>query len=84
MKKFTRSEIEAKVNEILVEQLYNVKASEIRPDARLMSDLGADSIDAVDVYMEIEKAFYINIPDDYVLKEMNVREVCDLVERLQR
>ena len=86
MKKFKREDIEKKVGEIIVDTLYNVKPEEIRPEAKLVADLGADSIDAVEVCMELNKAFYINIPDEefYALKDMNVREVCDLVERLQR
>ena len=86
MKKFTRDEIEKKVGEVIVDTLYNVKPEEIRPEAKLVADLGADSIDAVEVCMELDKAFCINIPDEdfYALKDMNVREVCDLVERMLR
>ena len=86
MKHYSREEIEKKVGEIIVDQLYNVKPADIRPDARLMADLGADSIDAVEVDIAMEKAFCISIPDDefYALKEINVSELCDLVERLQR
>lgn len=85
MKKFTRTEIEEQVADILVDKLYNVKRAEIFPESKLMADLGADSIDVVEVDIAIEKAFRISIPDDefYALKEMNVRELCDLVERLQ-
>ena len=86
MRKFTRAEIEEKVADILVDKLYNVKRSDICDQAKLMADLGADSIDVVEVDIAIEQKFHITVPDDefYTLKEMNVQEVCDLVERLQR
>ena len=85
MKKFARDEIEKKVGEIIADHLVNVKPADIRPDDKLMADLGADSIDAVEIDIDLEKTFFINIPDEdfYILKEMSVKELCDLVERLQ-
>ena len=55
------SQINEKVVEIIVEKL-NCEASEVTPEANFSSDLGADSLDTVELIMEFEKAFDIQIP----------------------
>jgi acyl carrier protein len=82
MKKFTREEIEKKVNEILVDEL-GIDKSEIRSEANLENDLGADSIDAVELTMEFEKEFYIDFSDEemYASVQYTVGDIYDLVER---
>lgn len=55
-------EIQDKVVEIIVDKL-NCEASEVTPKANFSSDLGADSLDTVELIMEFEKAFDIQIPD---------------------
>ena len=55
-------EIQDKVVAIIVEKL-NCEASEVTPTANFSSDLGADSLDTVELIMEFEKAFDIQIPD---------------------
>lgn len=57
-----RQEIETKVNEIIVDKL-GVDPDLIRPEAELVADLNADSLDAVEIVMELEREFHINIPD---------------------
>ena len=57
------SEIEQKVIEIIVEKL-GVDESEVSAEASFTNDLGADSLDTVELIMEFEKAFSVNIPDD--------------------
>ena len=56
------SQINEKVVEIIVEKL-NCEASEVTPEANFSNDLGADSLDTVELIMEFEKAFDIQIPD---------------------
>ena len=56
------SQINEKVVEIIVEKL-NCEASEVTPEANFSIDLGADSLDTVELIMEFEKAFDIQIPD---------------------
>ena len=56
-------EIQDKVVAIIVEKL-NCEASEVTPEANFSSDLGADSLDTVELIMEFEKEFGISIPDD--------------------
>ena len=56
------SEIEQKVKEIIVDKL-TVDEADVTPQAEFNKDLGADSLDTVELIMEFEKAFNISIPD---------------------
>lgn len=56
------SEIESKVVDIIVDKL-GVEASEVKPEASFTNDLGADSLDTVELIMDFEKEFEIEIPD---------------------
>lgn len=57
------SEIAQKVKEIIIDKL-GVEESEVTPEASFTNDLGADSLDTVELIMEFEKEFNISIPDD--------------------
>jgi len=57
------SEIAAKVKRIIVDKL-GVDESEVTPNASFTNDLGADSLDTVELIMEFEKEFNISIPDE--------------------
>ena len=57
------SDIAEKVKSIIVEKL-GVEASEVTPEASFTNDLGADSLDTVELIMEFEKEFNVSIPDD--------------------
>jgi acyl carrier protein len=57
------SEIATKVRAIIVDKL-GVDESEVTPEASFTNDLGADSLDTVELIMEFEKEFNISIPDD--------------------
>jgi acyl carrier protein len=57
------SDISAKVKAIIVEKL-GVEESEVTPEASFTNDLGADSLDTVELIMEFEKEFNVSIPDD--------------------
>ena len=59
----TQAEIEAKVKEIIVDKL-GVDEGEVKSEASFANDLGADSLDTVELIMEFEKQFGISIPDD--------------------
>jgi acyl carrier protein len=56
-------DVEAKVKEIIVEQL-NVDKEAVVPAAKFVDDLGADSLDTVELVMALEEAFSLDIPDD--------------------
>ncbi len=57
------SDIATRVKEIIVDKL-GVDESEVTPEASFTNDLGADSLDTVELIMEFEKEFNIGIPDD--------------------
>ena len=57
------SEIASKVKSIIVDKL-GVEESEVTPEASFTNDLGADSLDTVELIMDFEKEFNISIPDD--------------------
>ena len=73
------SEIESKVKEIIVEKL-GVEESEVTMDASFTNDLGADSLDTVELIMEFEKAFEITIPDDQAEKIGTVADAIAYIE----
>ena len=58
------SEIAQKVKSIIIDKL-GVEESEVTPEASFTNDLGADSLDTVELIMEFEKEFNIAIPDDH-------------------
>jgi acyl carrier protein len=57
------ADIEAKVKEIIINKL-GVDDGQVTPEASFTNDLGADSLDTVDLVMEFEKAFNLQIPDE--------------------
>lgn len=63
MSELTQADIEAKVKSIIVEKL-GVDEGEVTPEASFTNDLGADSLDTVELIMEFEKEFNISIPDE--------------------
>ena len=73
------SEIEAKVKEIIVEKL-GVEESEVTLEASFTNDLGADSLDTVELIMEFEKEFGITIPDDQAEKMATVGDAVAYIE----
>ncbi len=73
------SEIEAKVKEIIIEKL-GVDEAEVTESASFTQDLGADSLDTVELIMELEKAFEISIPDDAAEKISTVGDAVKYIE----
>ncbi len=73
------SEIQAKVVEIIVDKL-GVKEAEVTPEASFTGHLGADSLDTVELIMEFEKAFDIQIPDEAAEKIATVGDVIAYLE----
>lgn len=57
------ADVEAKVKEIIMNKL-GVEASQVTPAASFTNDLGADSLDTVELVMEFEKSFNLQIPDE--------------------
>ena len=73
------SSVDERVKSIIVEQL-GVDADEVTPEASLVEDLGADSLDTVELVMAFEKEFDIDIPDEEAEK---LRTVGDALRYLQ-
>ncbi len=73
------SDISAKVKEIIVEKL-GVDESEVTPEASFTNDLGADSLDTVELIMEFEKEFNVSIPDE---QAENIQTVGEAVKYLE-
>lgn len=73
------SDIAAKVKAIIVDKL-GVDEGEVSPEASFTNDLGADSLDTVELIMEFEKEFNIAIPDDQAEK---IQTVGDSVSYIQ-
>lgn len=70
-----------KVKEIIIEEL-NVDASKVTLEANLKDDLGADSIDAVQIIMDLEDAFNIEIDTDNAEAISTVKNLVDYIEAL--
>ncbi|HJO18278.1 MAG: acyl carrier protein [Vicinamibacterales bacterium] len=68
-----------KVKGIIVEQL-GVGEEEVTPDASFVDDLGADSLDTVELVMALEEEFNIEIPDEDAEKITRVKEAVDYIE----
>jgi acyl carrier protein len=75
----TGNDTEARVTSIIVEKL-GVDESEISRDASFTNDLGADSLDTVELIMEFEKEFDMTIPDEDAEKIATVGDAVDYVE----
>ena len=73
------SEIASKVQKIIVDKL-GVEKSEVTPAASFTNDLGADSLDTVELIMEFEKEFGISIPDDKAEKIQTVGDAISYIE----
>ena len=74
------SEIASRVKAIIVDKL-GVEESEVTNEASFTNDLGADSLDTVELIMEFEKEFNISIPDDEAEKISKVGDAVDYVEK---
>ena len=79
IKKFKMSDVTTKVKAIIVDKL-GVDASEVTPTASFTDDLGADSLDTVELIMEFEKEFDIQIPDDQAEKISTVGDAVSFIE----
>lgn len=77
------SAVEAKVRDIVCEQL-GVSESDVTPDASFLEDLGADSLDIVELVMALEEAYDIEISDDQVEKIRTVQDVVSYIESNQQ
>jgi acyl carrier protein len=75
----SREEILKKVQEIVSEQL-GVETSEVKPEASFATDLGADSLDTVELVMALEEEFDIEIPDEAAEGIATVQAAVDYID----
>jgi acyl carrier protein len=74
--------IEEKVRDIIVEQL-SVNPEQVTPDAKFIEDLGADSLDVVELVMAFEEQFSVEVPDEDAEKLLTVGDVIKYIEDKQ-
>lgn len=72
------SSVEERVRKIVVEQL-NVKPEEVVKEASFVDDLGADSLETVELMMALEEEFEMEIPDDVAEKITTVQQVVEYI-----
>ena len=68
-----------KVKKLISNQL-NVAESKITEDSRLVEDLGADSLDTVEMLMAFEEEFGISIPDEEAMKIQTVKDIVEIID----
>jgi acyl carrier protein len=75
--------IDQRVKDIIVEQL-GVKPDQVTPEAKFVEDLGADSLDIVELVMALEEEFGIEVPDEQAEKLLAVGDVTKYIEDNQK
>jgi acyl carrier protein len=76
----TKKEVVEKVRQIVSEQL-GVDEAEVTPSASLIDDLGADSLDQVELVMALEEAFHMEVGDEDAEKILTVQNAIDYVDK---
>jgi len=76
------SDVLQQVVEVVVEQL-GVEADNVKPESRFIEDLGADSLDTVELLMALEEKFDIEIEEEAAEKLMKVEDIVHFVEALE-
>jgi acyl carrier protein len=79
VKNMKMEEIQKRLKDIVIDRL-DVEEEQIKPDASFVEDLGADSLDIVELIMGIEEEFDIEIPDEDAEKLTNVEEAMNYVK----
>jgi acyl carrier protein len=74
--------VEEKVKEIIAKQL-GVNAADVTPEASFVEDLGADSLDTVELVMAFEESFNIEIPDEDAEKIVKVKDAVEYIKNKQ-
>jgi acyl carrier protein len=74
--------IEERVKEIIADQL-GISVDQIKPESKFVDDLGADSLDVVELIMAFEEEFGVEIPDEDAEKIATVQDVLDYIAKKQ-
>ena len=73
------SDIEGAVKQIVIEHL-GIEESKVTPESKFIDDLGADSLDTVELVMAFEEKFNIEIPDDAAETILTVKDAIDFIK----
>ena len=76
------SEVETQVKQIVVDHL-GIDEAKVTPESKFIDDLGADSLDTVELVMAFEEKFSIEIPDDAAETIQTVKDAIDFIESKQ-
>ncbi|MFN0215609.1 MAG: acyl carrier protein [Saprospiraceae bacterium] len=74
------NDVAERVKKLIIDKL-GVEADAVTPEASFIKDLGADSLDTVELIMEFEKDFDVSIPDDEAEKIQTVKDAIDYLEK---
>ena len=69
-----------KVRDMLAKQL-NLSADQIKPESDVVKDLGADSLDVVELLISLEDDYGISIPEDDIVNVKTVQDIVDMIEK---
>ena len=72
-----------KIKELLAEQL-GMDVKEIHDDSNILEDLGADSLDIIEMLMTLEDEYGVTIPDDQIGQVKTVKQVAELIEKCKK
>jgi acyl carrier protein len=78
-RRMTMADVDAKVRKIISEQL-GVPEADVKPEASFVNDLGADSLDTVELVMALEEEFGVEIPDEEAEKISTVQNAIDYIK----
>lgn len=71
-----------KVKKMLAAQI-NISEDEIKPESDIINDLGADSLDVVEMLMAVESEFNITVPDEVAMEMKTIQDVVSFIEKNQ-
>ena len=72
-----------KVKELVAEQL-GISQDTIKPESNILEDLGADSLDVIEMLMTLEEEYGISIPDDQIGQVKTIGQIVELIENLKK
>ena len=75
--------VEERVKNIIVEQL-RVEPEQVKPEAQFVNDLGADSLDTVELIMAFEDEFGVSLPDEEIAKLKTVGDIVKFINTLKK
>ena len=72
-----------KVREMLAKQL-NISVDQIKPESDVVKDLGADSLDVVELLISLEDNYGVSIPEDDIVNVKTVQDIVEMIEKLNQ